>query len=167
MNNNEKLINEFKEIANKGWIPSVNKSTGSIGITFEKQLGREQNSSFLPDFEDIEIKCSSKYAYYPITLFTSALDGPSTTELIRITEKYGYFDKVYTDKKILYAFLSCKKKYLANSNYYFKLELDYKDEKLYILVYDIDNNLIEKKAYISFKTIYKHLNTKLRKLALI
>ena len=167
MNTNESLLNEFKRIANKGWIKSVNNSTGSIGITFEKELGKKENSSYLPDYYDIEIKCSSKYAYYPITLFTSAFDGPTDKELIRITEKYGYFDKVYKDKKILYAFLSYKSKYLANSKYYFKLELNYEEEKLYVLIYDNNNILIEKETFISFKTIYKHLNIKLKKLALI
>lgn len=168
MNTNENnILTEFKKIANKGWIKSVSNSTGSIGITFEKELGNKENSSFLPDYQGIEIKCSSMYARYPITLFTSALDGPSNAELIRITEKYGYNDNIYKDKKILYLFLNCKTKYKAKSKYYFQLELNHKEEKLYLLVYDINNNLIEKISYINFSTIYKHLNIKLKKLALI
>jgi len=163
----EKLLNEFKKIADKGWKKSISKSSGSIGITFEKELGNKENSSFLPDYNDIEIKCSSKYGYYPITLFSCAFDGPSNLELKRITEKYGYFDNIYQDKKILYAFLSCKSSYLIDNKFYFKLEMDYDDEKLYLLIYDINKVLLEREAFVSFKTLFKHLNIKFQKLALI
>lgn len=163
----EKLIKEFHKIKNKGWIKSVSNSTGSIGITFENELNRKQNSSILPDYYDIEIKCSSRYTVYPITLFSSTFDGPSQFELKRIVEKYGYKDKIYSDKKILTAYLSCQYKYFLNNQYFFKLELSTKEEKLYLCIYDINQNLIEKQSFITFKTIAKHLNIKLKKLALI
>lgn len=34
------LINKFKYIAEKGWIKSINKSFGSIGLTFENNDGK-------------------------------------------------------------------------------------------------------------------------------
>lgn len=39
--NIELLINEFKKISKKGWIKSINKSFGSVGLTFENELGKK------------------------------------------------------------------------------------------------------------------------------
>ena len=120
----ENLIKEFHRIKDKGWIKSISKSTGSIGITFENELNRKQNSSILPDYYDIEIKCYSKYTIYPITLFSTSFDGPNQFELRRIVEKYGYVDKIYKDKKIIAAYLCCQHKYFLNKQYFFQLELN-------------------------------------------
>lgn len=56
----QKLTNEFKRISNMGWIESISDSHSSIGLTFEKQLNKETGSLYLPDFEGIEIKCTSR-----------------------------------------------------------------------------------------------------------
>lgn len=36
--NMESLIKVFKDISYKGWIESIGKSTGSIGLTFENEF---------------------------------------------------------------------------------------------------------------------------------
>ena len=40
----ENLIKEFHRIKDKGWIKSISKSTGSIGITFENELNNWKTS---------------------------------------------------------------------------------------------------------------------------
>lgn len=35
------FIEKFKVISKKGWIRNENKSWGSVGLTFEKQLGKK------------------------------------------------------------------------------------------------------------------------------
>lgn len=57
-------------------------------------------------------------------------------------------------------------KYLFN-NYYFSLDVISDEQKIYILIYDKDHNLIEKKSYIDFYTLKSKLETKLSKLAII
>lgn len=165
-NETEKLIEEFKIISNKGWIPSISKSFGSIGLTFEKQLGKKPDSLYFPDYYDIEIKCTSITSKYPLYLFTVAFDGPTFPEINRIIEKYGYNDKDYPECKVLATKLNCKKKHKING-YKFKLEIDKAEEKIYLCVYNLNNLLIERKSFVYWYSIQNHLMLKLNKMALV
>jgi len=169
MNDNDinKLIQEFKIIAQKGWIKSISKSFGSIGLTFEKELNKKADNMYFPDYYGIEIKCTSRFSRYPLYLFTIAFDGPTFPEINRIVEKYGYYDKKYTDKKVLYEKLNCQYKTTVNNKYQFKLEIDDKEEKLYLCVYDLNDNLTERKSFVYLNSIYNHLMLKLNKLAIV
>ena len=51
----KKLIDDFKIITNKKWIKSISKSFGSIGITFEKELGKNPDALYFPDYYGTEI----------------------------------------------------------------------------------------------------------------
>ena len=104
---------------------------------------------------------------YPITLFSLAFEGPSIHEINRIVEKYGHYDKTYKNKKILFANINNNAPTIINRKYIFKLDIDEKEKKLYLCVYDLFNNLVERESYIDINTVYKHINIKLRKLAII
>lgn len=111
MNEDTKLlIEQFRQITNKGWIKSISNSFGSIGLTFEKELGKKPDAMYFPDYHGIEIKCTSRYSRYPLYLFTIAFDGPTFPEINRIVEKYGWPDKDYSDRKVLFVKLSFKEK---------------------------------------------------------
>ena len=166
-NSIDNLLYEFKKIKRKGWIQSCARGSGRIGVTFEKELGNSENNLALPDYQDIEIKCIGLNTIYPITLFSTIFDGPSNCEVQRIVSKYGRFDSHFPGKKTLYASLCCQKAYLVYNKYYFKLEINRVEEKIYLVIYDINYNLIEKISYISFKTIESHLIKKLSKLAIV
>ena len=166
--NMQRLLQEFRRINAKGFIKGVSNSTGSIGITFEKELGNNENNLALPDYKDIEIKCSGYYnAIYPITLFSLSFDGPSENEMIRLVNTYGHYDKTFKKRKVIYSALSCQNAYLVNNMYYFKLEICDEEERVYLAIYDINNNLIEKRSYITFVNLKKHLKVKLNNLALV
>ena len=165
--NIKKLINDFKLISTKGWIESVSNSFGSVGLTFEKQLSKNPDSLYFPDYYGIEIKCSTINSKYPIYLFTAAFDGPTFPEIDRIVKKYGSYDYIYKDKKTLFTKLSFTSKTLVNNQWYFKLSLDKKEEKIFLEVFDLKKNLIERKSFIYVLTIYNHLMIKLQKLAII
>ena len=168
MNEDYKLLVErFKKISNKGYIKSSAKGLGSIGLTFEHELGKQNDSMYFPDFYGIEIKCSSRYSKYPIGLFTCAFDGPTFPEINRIIEKYGYYDSYFKDKKILNATLNCKTKVLVNNKYKFILDVDETEEKIYLCVYDLLDNLIERESFIYFVSLENHLNLKLKTMALV
>ena len=51
---NKQLIEEFHRIANKGWIKSISNSFGSIGLTFEKELGKNPDALYFPDYYGVE-----------------------------------------------------------------------------------------------------------------
>lgn len=163
----KELIDKFNLINQKGWIKSISNSFGSIGLTFEKELNKKADSLYFPDYHGVEIKCTSRYSRYPLFLFTCAFDGPTFPEINRIVEKYGYYDKVFTDKKVIYEKLNCKTKHLVNNQYQFKLEIDDSEEKMYLCIYNIHNVLVEKKSFVYLDTLYNHLCLKINRLAII
>ena len=163
----DKLIKEFKKIAKKGWIKSINKSFGSIGTTFENELGKKADALYFPDYYGTEIKCTSRFSRYPLFLFTAAFDGPSFPEIDRIVSKYGWPDKDYPDKNVLFTKLHCKEKTIVNDKYKFRLGFGKSNDKMFLYVFDLKNKLIEKKSFIYLQTLYNHLCLKLQKLALI
>jgi len=163
----QKLIDKFKIIASKRYIKGVNKNTSSIGLTFENELDKNVDSMYFPDYYGTEIKCTSRFSRYPISLFSVAFDGPTFPEIDRLIEKYGYYDKDIPDKKVLYTTVGYKTKKVVNGKYRFRLEVDRGEEKVYLCVYDLEKNLIERKSFIYFDTIYNHLILKLTRLAII
>lgn len=168
MNNNiNSLLEKFSKIKNKGWIESTSKSFGSVGLTFEKELNKKPDSTYFPDYYDIEIKCTSRFSRYPLYMFTVAFEGPTFPEINRIIETYGYYDKDFKDKKVLFEKLNCIDKKIVNNKYKFKFEIDNAEEKLYLCIYNLDNKLIEKKSFVYLSTIKNHLLLKLNTLALI
>ena len=163
--NSEKLVETFHTIAKKGYIQGVSKSWGNIGLTFEKELGKSPDSKYDPDYEDIEIKCSSRFSRYPLYLFTIAFDGPSENEILRLAEIYGHYDNDYKDKKVLFEKVS--NKIIEGKKYNFMLEVNRFQQKIYLAIYDEFGTLIEKQTYIRFDTLKKHLQTKLEKIAYV
>lgn len=163
----ERLISEFHRIAKKRWIKSISKSFGSVGLTFEKELHKKPDALYLPDYYGTEIKCTSKTSHYPLFLFTIAFDGPRENEISYIVEKYGYYDKDYTDKKVLFEKLNFSQKRLVNKLYKFQLSYEEKEKKIYLNVFNLKNKLIEKESFIYLDSLNEHLNIKLNKLALV
>lgn len=162
-----KLINNFTLINEKGWNKSVCNDTGGVGLTFEKLLDKKADSMFFPDYYGTEIKCTTRFSGYPISLFSKSFDGPLLYEMNRILEKYGKNDKKYYDRKLLNVDLKINEKVLVNNKYFFELKLDHKQEKIFLLVYDKDGNLLENDVYVDFNTLKIHLQVKLSSLAVV
>lgn len=166
-NDTKQLLQEFKRISKKGFIRGVNKGFGSIGLTFERELGKSPDSMYFPDYKSIEIKCTSRFSHYPLYLFTVAFDGPEENEILRIANLYGYPDKDFPDKKVIFTKLDCKYFSSINKKYNLILKYDEKEEKLFLCVYDKNRKLLEQRSYIYIETILNHLKLKIQNLALI
>ena len=54
------ITKEFERISNKGWIKGINNNTNSVGLTFEKELGKTTDSLIFPDYHGIEIKRTAR-----------------------------------------------------------------------------------------------------------
>jgi len=159
------IIDKFNIISNKGWLKAINNSLGAIGLTFEHELNKEPDNEFFPDYNSVEIKCLGRYSRYPISLFACSFDGPGDNEIDRITQLYGYYDSVFTDKKIIYSPLRFNSFSTVKDLYHFKLE--FCDDKILLCVYDLNYNLIEKVSYVLISTLYAHFMIKLQNLALV
>lgn len=161
------LLYQFNKIANKNWIKAINNNHGAVGNTFEKELNKDPDSNFFPDYYGIEIKCSTNSSKYPLYLFTVAFDGPTFPEINRLVDLYGHPDKDFKDKNVLFVKLNALEKTTVDNKYKFKLSIDRDEEKIFLEVYDINDNFIEKKSYVYFKSIYNHLYLKLKNLAYV
>ena len=163
----KKLLNDFKRISRKKWIKCDTESFGGVGSTFERLLNKDADSLYFPDYYGTELKCTTRYSKYPLYLFTAAFDGPTFPEINRIVEKYGWPDKDFPDKKVLFTNINFNSKTIVNKKYKFKLQFSEDDEKIFLCVYDKNNILIEKESFIYVDTIYNHLMLKLNRLAII
>lgn len=164
-NNLIELLQKFHKITIKRWIKGVNNDVSGVGLTLEKELGKDVDSDMFPDFRNIEIKCSQRYSGYPIGLFNKSLDGPRLFETNYIVNKYGNDYHEDSDKKYLFVNLEHAKKVLVYDKYYFELFLSLRDRKMYIHIYDLDNNLLDT-SYIELFTIEEHIKLKLSNVAL-
>lgn len=164
------LNTKFISIKNKEWIESDKNNIfikGNAGITFEKLIGLTPNQFEIPDYNGIEIK--TKYSNYNnyIGLFNSTPDGPHYHEVERLKNKYGYPDSQYKHFKVLNCTIYVNKTEKIGLKYFFKLRIDKKYEKLFLLIYDIKGNLLEDRVYWDFDTLKEKLYRKMKYLAFI
>jgi len=162
-----KLKNEFKKISEKGYIKGIYNNSASIGRTFENELNLGMNKESVPDYNGIEIKTRRTYSKSMITLFNAVPDGDKPLELRRLRDRYGWpyrRDKKY---KALYAEVFGNIMKFAGIKYQYKLDVNRKDEKIYLCIYDKEGNLYEKEVYWSFEYLKNKLLNKLKVLALI
>ncbi len=163
----KEIINEFKRVNNMGYVKGINNNLNAAGLTFEYLLGKSADSMFFPDFKNVELKCTSRFSKYDIGLFSLTFDGPYLFESNYLLEKYGENDSQFTKYKKLIVNFKINKKVLVNNKNYFELKMDYISKMIYFNIYDINFKLIEKRGFISFESIEKRLNIKLKYLALI
>ena len=161
------LLEEFKIISKKRWIESVNNIYNGVGLTFEKELNKLPDSFYFPDYEGIELKCSTRYSKNPLYLFTLAFDGPTFPEINRIVDLYGHPDSEFPDKNVLFTNLNVKEKHSVDDKFKFRLKVEREEGKIYLEVFDMNDNLIEKESFVYIDSLYNHLNLKLKNLAVV
>jgi len=161
------LKNKFQEIKNLGWVKSVNKGNNGVGITFEKLLGIEQNELEIPDYNGIEIKTKRNQSKSYITLFSCKPEGKYYHEVERIKDTYGYPHKIYTQYKVLNNSVFANKKNKIGVNYYFKLHVNRKELKIYLLVYSRGGKLLESNVFWDFDILREKLYRKLKIVAYV
>lgn len=162
----KKLITKFLKIAEKGYIKGINNSDNSVGLTFEDELGKSPDSSFLPDYKNIEIKCKTRFSRFPISLFAKSFDGPTDFEMRRLLLTYGKPDSEFKSKYLLQGNVYANKMTLIYENY-FQFDVNRKDKKIYLLIYDKNKNIIEKISYVNFYSLKKRILAKLTNLCFV
>ena len=161
------LKDKFYAISKKGWIKSCRRGYTGIGYTFEKLLGKDEDSLCVPDFNGIEIKTHRVNSKSYVTLFNYNPIGESSYELKRLFKEYSY---VHTKNRKIRSLNACiYSNYIIDVgiNYKFSLKVDERKQKIYLLVFDRLGIFVEKKSYWTFDTLKEKLYKKLRYLAYI
>lgn len=161
------LKTEFETIKKKGYIKGISNDFSSIGRTFENELRLPKNEFSIPDYYGIEIKTRRTYSKSAVTLFNMEPDGEELFEIERLKNTYGYPYKKDRNYKALYIEVYGNKLNYAGIKYQYKLDIDKKEQKIYLCIFNRYEKLIERKVYWSFACLNERLNTKLNYLAVI
>ncbi len=160
------LYTEFMKLSERGWIKSNRFHNTGIGKTLEDLLDKEEDNNQLPDYKGIELKAHRSMSNSYITLFTSSPDGPNKAENTRLRETYGEAEEV-SGLKTLHTSIFATRKTSYFNKYFFQLDVSRADEKVYLLVFDKNERLIEKITFWSFSNLSTRINKKLKNLAVI
>lgn len=159
------IMHLFMNISSKGYVKAVNNNPyNSCGLTFEHLLSINPNCSIFPDYKEIEIKTSTRFSNFPVSLFSSTFIGYHEYESNYILSNYGIYDKVYKDRKVFNLALKYNK-LVEYGDYYFELKMT--EDGIVTYVYDKNKSFIDKIGYIDFDTIKTRAEMKVKKMVLI
>lgn len=157
----------FNSIKEQGYIKSCAAGRGNIGLTFEKLIGKENDNFQVSDFEGIEIKVKHGFSKTVIALFSIVPSGKSFFETKRIRNLFGYPDKDFKDVKVINRSVWAKYKNKLENDYKISLEVNYNEKRIYLVFYDINDNMIDKDTYWDFDDVKNALFRKMNVLALV
>lgn len=156
------LKNRFLKIKKMGWHKSIRKGSTGIGATFEYLLGKSENDLEIPDFLNIEIKTKRHYSNSFTTLFNYTPNGLHYHEVERLRKKYGYPSSILKEYLVLHNSVFCDKTTLIGNKYYFMTKIDRIKQKIYLLIFDKNMNLIEDNIHWDFDILKEKLYRKLK-----
>lgn len=156
------LAKRFQKIEKAGWIQAANFNSG---LFLEKLLGLGVNDFFIPDFGNVEIKTHKKGSCSRINLFTVVPDS-GFCESKRLASLYGYPDKDFKNINILAASFNAKSNNIIACKYFFRLVVNRKAKKIYIVIYDLFFRILDDKTFWTFELLEERINIKLKFLAI-
>lgn len=165
--NIHKLKNEFEKVKAMGWILAPHNLYNENGTLFESLINKPVENFEIPDYEGIEIKTHLKSSFRGTTLFNANPEGKEFFEINRLCEEYGYPDMKIKETKILSGDVTAICRQNIGYKYKFMLSVDKKEQRIYLNIYDIKGNLVDKDSYWSFSMLEEKLYRKLSYLAYI
>ena len=169
MNHDQNLqafIKDFHRVEQLGFMPSHRKSNTGIGKTYEDLLGVAENNLKEPDLHGFEVKSQRAYSGSYVTLFTKSPTMPRGANAI-LKDKYGSQDEKYPKINVLHTSIFANSFNNHKSGFRFSLEINYHEDKLYLLVADQNCNVIDRTTYWTFSVLQKCLTDKLSRLAYV
>lgn len=154
-----------KKVITNEWVESKDRGKGGVGITLESLLQKERENFELPDYKGIELKAKYSKRETYITLFSATPDS-YLFETKRLLQEYGYPDNQYPQFKMLNLSVYGNRK-VKIGKHYFKLYVDWDNQKIVLRVYDKSLNVIDELTAWSFQMLQEKLERKLSKLAII
>lgn len=163
---NKDIINlekKLKKIKKLGWIECKNKNKSITGKTLEDLLDINPDNFEIPDYNTIEIKSKISKKENYINLFCATPDS-YVLEIKRLYDKYGYSKGKYNRLNFSLYGNFLKK---INDNYSAKLNIDYKNEKIIMEVYNNKLEMIDNYSSWSFDLLKEKLYRKLKFVCLV
>lgn len=141
---------EFERIRGLGYVLSVRpdaiKNDGAVGNTFESLLGVSENNLRDPDFEGWECKSQRQHTSSAASLFTRKPDFPVKADNY-MREEWGMPDKEYPQIKVLRTSIYAHRWAEVYKKYRMKLEVSESENKLKMLLCDLDLNILDDSVY--------------------
>ncbi len=165
MNVLEKFKEDFEKVKKAGFIESHRATNTGIGKTFEDLLNIIENNKQEVDYlNELELKSSRELSSSMITLFTkSPTHPPQANTLLRLR-----FGKDENGLKILHTTIPGDKFNTFLDKYGFKLEINEKEKRIYILIKDLKNDaLIDFSCYYAFEDLKKIVEDKCKNIAFV
>jgi len=158
---------DFSVIKSKGFVESHRAHNTGIGKTFEDLIGIVENNNFLADYKGVlEIKSSRDLSSSMVTLFTKSPNPKKINAILR--EQYGEPDKKAGGLKTIHTTVSAVKFNTFFGRYGFKLEINEKERRIYLLIKNLITSEIEDiKIYYDFDILKKIIEKKCEYIAYI
>jgi len=159
---------DFKELKERGWVPSNRFHDTGIGKTCEDLLKIAENNSGSADYKNlIEIKSARELSEAMLTLFTKSPEPRGVNE--KIKNAFGYPDEVFNHINILHTTLSAVNCNNCKGKFGFQLKIDEAKEKIFITVKNLETDTIDNSmaAYYSFNDLKKKIEEKCKYIAFI
>ena len=160
----QRVKSEFQRIKGMGYVlsdkPYTEKNDGALGNTFESLLGVRENNLTGADFEGWECKSQRLHSKSAASLFTLKPDFPQGGDE-HMRENWGVPDKDYPHIKTFRTSIYAHKWGIVYEQYKMKLEVDDENEKLKIILCDMDETVKDDSVYFSFESL-KRASSKLK-----
>ena len=161
----QKFKEDFEKVKKAGFIESHRTHNTGIGKTFEDLVNVVENNKQEVDYlNELELKSSRELSNSMITLFTkSPSHPPQANTLLRL--KFG---KDENGSKILHTTIPGDKFNTFLEKYGFKLEINEKERKIYILIKDLrKDTLIDFVCYYTFEDLRKIIEEKCKNIVFV
>ncbi len=161
----EKFKEDFEKVKKAGFIESHRTHNTGIGKTFEDLVNVIENNKQKVDYlDELELKSSRELSNSMVTLFTkSPSHPPQANTLLRL--KFG---KEEGGSKILHTTIPGDKFNTFLEKYGFKLEVNEKEKRIYILIKDLKTNeIIDFTCYYTFEDLKKIIEEKCKNIVFV
>ncbi len=158
MTNEELIVERFKAVRDKGFVPSNRHHNTGIGKTFEDYMNVAENNLDAPDLLGYEIKSHREKSQSYITLFTKSPSFPKQANAF-LKDTFGIPYKDNPNLKSLHTSMFAHRYNTFFDKFSFKLINNRQSKTLYIGVYSQnDKELIDKQCgyyYSDLEIIFK------------
>jgi hypothetical protein len=160
------LINSFKVIKSKGWIPTHRHGDQALGNAFEDLLNVSENNSEEADFHGIEFKSQRTTSSALMTLFSKAPTYPRGVNT-SLRETYGVVEDTH-GKRILNTTFTGDRENTHRGGYNYKARVDREKRIIHLEIRNQETGILEDfEVWWSFSVLEDALRKKLKTIAIL